>query len=176
MDTSDLIIEYSEGDFADAYRGLLPQGEYWQDTENAELTNTINGIAKDFKKTHDDIELSLLTEFEEQGFSWKVRDYQSLLGTMGSNGLVYDDVKRPNLILIDLFSYDNDAAISAFENVRLPHTEFHWLYPLEAETKFEQATALTIKPELSSLLEVEAKTQILCRTAITWQLEIGDTE
>lgn len=80
MDTSDLIIEYSGGDFADAYRGLLPQGEYWQDTENAELTNTINGIAKDFKKTHDDIELSLLTEFEEQGFGWKIRDYQSYLG------------------------------------------------------------------------------------------------
>ena len=176
MDTSDLIIEYSESDFADAYRGLLPQGEYWQDIENAELTNTINGIAKDFKKTHDDIELSLLTEFEEQGFGWKIRDYQSLLGTMGSNGLVYDDVKRPNLILIDLLSYDNRTAISAFEKVRLPHTAFHWMYPLEAKTQFEQATALTIKPELSSQLEIDAEAQILCRTAITWQLEIGDPE
>ncbi|CAM3078809.1 Phage tail protein [Vibrio neptunius] len=176
MDTSDLILEYSEGDFADAYRGLLPKGEYWQDTENAELANTINGIAKDFKQTHDDIELSLLTRFEEQGFGWKIRDYQSLLGTMGSEGLVYDDVNRPNLILIDLPNLDNRAAINAFENVRLPHTEFHWLYQLEAEAQFEPVAVSAMKPLLSTQLEIEAETQILCRTALTWQLEIGDTE
>lgn len=133
MDTSDLIIEYSEGDFADAYRGLLPQGEYWQDTENAELTNTINGIAKDFKKTHDDIELSLLTEFEEQGFGWKVQDYQKLLNTTAGkqSGLVFDDVKTPNLIygsLYDSFRHYSVQAWQAFEKYRLPHTEIAWIY------------------------------------------------
>jgi hypothetical protein len=133
MDTSDLIIEYSEGDFADAYRGLLPQGEYWQDTENAELTNTINGIAKDFKKTHDDIELSLLTEFEEKGFGWKVSDYQTLLNnTVGQQcGRVFDDVKEPNLIygsLYDVFRHHSARAWQAFEKFRLPHTEIAWIY------------------------------------------------
>ncbi|MBU2898041.1 hypothetical protein [Vibrio hepatarius] len=133
MDTSDLIIEYSEGDFADAYRGLLPQGEYWQDTENAELTNTINGIAKDFKKTHDDIELSLLTEFEEQGFGWKLSDYQGLLNTTAGkqSGLVFDDVRDPNLIycsLYDSFRHHSIEAWQAFEKHRLPHTEIAWIY------------------------------------------------
>ncbi|CAK1707053.1 hypothetical protein [Vibrio crassostreae] len=176
MDTSDLIIEYSTGDFEGAYRGLLPKGEYWQDTENVELANTIQGIAKDFKQTHDEIELSLLTEFEEQQFGWKISDYQRLLMTMGSNGVVYDEVVTPNLIKINLYSYCNGAAFKALEEKRLPHTEFHWIYPLDAEVKFEQATALTMKPALSSQLEIDAKAQILCRTAMTWQLEIGDTE
>ncbi|CAK2903459.1 conserved hypothetical protein [Vibrio crassostreae] len=176
MDTSDLIINYSAGDFEGAYRGLLPKGEYWQDTENLELTNTIQGIAKDFKQTHDEIELSLLTEFEEQQFGWKISDYQRLLMTMGSNGVVYDEVATPNLIKINLYSYDNDAAFKALEDKRLPHTEFHWSYPLEAKTQFEQATAFTIKPEFSSQLELEAEAPFLCCIAITWQLEIGDTE
>ncbi|MFS1908077.1 hypothetical protein BCU30_018210 [Vibrio lentus] len=175
MDTSDLIIEYSAGDYEGAYRGLLPKGEYWQDTENVELANTIQGIAKDFKQTHDEIELSLLTEFEEQQFGWKISDYQRLLMTMGSNGVVYDEVASPNLIKIDLYSYNNDAAFKALEEKRLPHTEFHWIYPLDTETKFEQVTALTIKPEFSSQLEIETEAPFLCCTAITWQLEIGDT-
>ncbi|WP_261881504.1 hypothetical protein [Vibrio coralliirubri] len=175
MDTTDLIIEYNAGDFEGAYRGLLPKGEYWQDTENVELANTIQGIAKDFKQTHDEIELSLLTEFEEQQFGWKISDYQRLLMTMGSNGVVYDEVASPNLIKIELYSYSNDAAFKALEEKRLPHTEFHWIYPLDAETKFEQVTALTIKPEFSSQLELETEAPFLCRTAITWQLEIGDT-
>ncbi|WP_295898971.1 hypothetical protein [uncultured Vibrio sp.] len=174
MDTADLIIQFSAGDFADATRSLLTKGEYWQDIENEDLANVINGMAKDFKQTHDDIELSLLTELVEQQFGWKIRDYQSLLTTMGSNGVVYDDISNPNLIKIDLFSYDNDAAFKALEAKRLPHTEFHWLYPFDAQTKFEQATALTIKPEFSSQLELEVEAQFLCITAITWQLEIGD--
>ncbi|PTO70139.1 hypothetical protein [Vibrio splendidus] len=175
MDTSDLIIEYSAGDFEGAYRGLLPKGEYWQDTENLELACTIKGIAKDFKQTHDEIELSLLTEFEEQQFGWKVSDYQRLLMMMGSNGEVYDEFANPNLIKINLYSYNNDAAFKALEEKRLPHTEFHWIYPLDAKTKFEEVTTLTIKPEFSSQLELETEAPFLCCTAITWQLEIGDT-
>ncbi|WP_076589686.1 hypothetical protein [Vibrio ostreicida] len=133
MDTSDLIIEYSEGDFADAYRELLPKGEYWQDTENAELANTINGIAKDFKKTHDDIELSLLTEFEEKGFGWKISDYQGLLNTVASpqSGRVFDEVTTPNLIYASLYDSFRQFSLKtwqAFEKYRLPHTEIAWIY------------------------------------------------
>ncbi len=175
MDTADLIINYSAGDFENAYRGLLPKGEYWQDTENVELANTIQGIAKDFKQTHDDIELSLLTEFEDQQFGWKISDYQRLLMTMGSKGVVFDEVANPNLIKINLYSYNNDAAFKALEEKRLPHTEFHWIYPFDAKTRFELATALTLKPEFNSQLELEAEAPFLCCTAITWQLEIGDT-
>lgn len=133
MDTSDLIIRYSEGDFAHAYRGLLPQGEYWQETENPELTNTIRGIAKDFKQTHDDIELSLLTNFEQQGFGWKISDYQHLLNTTAGHqsGLVFDDVSTPNLIygsIHDAFRHFSVQAWLAFEQKRLPHTEIAWIY------------------------------------------------
>ncbi|MFA0155414.1 hypothetical protein [Vibrio sp. 10N.261.46.A3] len=176
MDTADLIVEYSEGDFADAYRRLLPKGQYWQDTENVELTNTINGIAKDFKQTHDDIELSLLSSTKESLFGWKLRDYQSLLDEVGAHGLVYDDVSSPNLIKIDLFSYENDAAFKALEDKRLPHTEFHWIYPLNAEFKLEPVTALIMRPKFSSQLELEVEAPALCCVAMTWQLEIGDTE
>ncbi|WP_418114382.1 hypothetical protein RJD40_18865 [Vibrio scophthalmi] len=174
MDTSDLIIDYSAGDFADATRSLLPKGEYWQEAENEELTNTIIGMAIDFKATHDDIELSLLTEFREQSFGWKLRDYQTLLNEIGSVGTVYDEVKNPNLIKVDLFSYDNDKAYAAFEEKRLPHTEFAWLYPLDASSEFHHNTALTITPELSSQLELNASAPLICSTAISWQLEIGD--
>ncbi|MFA0057928.1 hypothetical protein AB4407_07770 [Vibrio sp. 10N.261.46.E11] len=174
MDTADLIINYSAGDFENAYRGLLPKGEYWQDTENVELANTIKGMAKDFKQTHDDIELSLLTEFEEQQFGWKISDYQRLLMTMGSKGVVFDEVANPNLIKINLFSYNNDAAFKALEEKRLPHTEFHWIYPLVGRVAVNQNTAMTFTPEFSQELSINANAQYLCTTAITWLLEIGD--
>ncbi|BDU38737.1 hypothetical protein [Vibrio nigripulchritudo] len=133
MDTSGVIIEYSEGDFEDAFRALLPKGEYWQDTENQELNNTILGIAKELKLTHDEIELSLLTEFEAQQFGWKVSDYQRLLNTtVGTgSGVVSDDVKSPNLItasLNDSFRHMCEMAWTSFENKRLPHTEIAWIY------------------------------------------------
>ncbi|MEZ8115176.1 hypothetical protein ACED44_09570 [Vibrio splendidus] len=133
MDTSDLIVEYSAGDFADATRSLLPKGEYWQDIENEALKNVIDGIAKDFKNTHDDIELSLLTEFEEQQFGWKISDYQRLLNTTAGkeSGVVFDEVSAPNLITSSLFdSFRNFCLESweAFEEYRLPHTEITWIY------------------------------------------------
>ncbi len=133
MDTSDLIIQYSAGDFADAIRGLLPEGEYWQDLENEELTNVINGMAQDFKQTHDDIELSLLTEFEEQLFGWKISDYQGLLNSTAGDqsGLVFDDVSNPNLIygsLFGSFRHHSIEAWKAFEKYRLPHSEIAWIY------------------------------------------------
>lgn len=176
MDTSSVIVSYSEQDFTDATRSLLPKGQYWQDTENTELNNVIEALGSDFKATHDDIELSLLTEFEEEIFGWKLRDYQGLLVATGSSGTVYDDIEYPNLIKIDLFSYDNDRSFEAFEEKRLPHTEFHWIYPFDAETEFTQSTAFTIKPEFNTQLELEAETPFICRTAIAWQLELGDSE
>lgn len=176
MDTSDLIIDYSAGDFSDATRSLLPKGEYWQETENVELANVIEALGIDFKQTHDDIELSLLTEFRDSLFGWKLSDYQSLLNDMRSVGTVYDDVQNPNLIKIDLSSYENDAAFAAFEEKRLPHTEFHWLYPLEAQANIVETTAFIMKPEFSSELAVSGTAEVYCSTAISWQLELGDTE
>jgi len=129
VDTADLIINYSAGDFENAYRGLLPKGEYWQDTENVELANTIKGMAKDFKQTHDDIELSLLTEFEEQQFGWKISDYQGLLIRSDGNGVVFDDVAEPNLIYVSLNTNTRcEKAWFEFERMRLPHIEIEWIY------------------------------------------------
>ncbi|ODS09761.1 hypothetical protein [Vibrio scophthalmi] len=174
MDTTELIVEYSAGDFAQSIRQLLPKGKYWQESENRELTNLIDGIATDFKQTHDDIELSLLGQKDEELFGWKLVNYQRLLNEIGSIGTVYDDINNPNLIKIDLFSYDNDKAYAAFEEKRLPHTEFAWVYPLDANTEFHQNTALTLAPVMSSELELIARAQLICSTAISWQLEIGD--
>ncbi|WP_375751587.1 hypothetical protein [Vibrio sp. HN007] len=174
MDTSDLIPDYTQRDFEDATRALLPKGQYWQGPDNQELTSLIEGMAIDFKKTHDEVQLALLTEFSDSLFGWKIRDYQTLLNESGSTGTVYDDVNSPNLIKIDLFSYDNDRVFAEFEKKRLPHTEFAWNYPFDANTEFNQSTALAITPELSSELELTGNTQFTCSTAIAWQLEIGE--
>ena len=198
MDTSKLTIEYKEEDFAHAYRELLPKGEYWQDKNNTELTNTINGIAKDFKKTHDDIELSLLGQFKQQEFGWKISDYQSLLNSMNSKGTVKDEKNRPNLILIELDSYDNERAIQAFEQVRLPHTELNWLYDIDAYSELNSNTGLTLlphlvseikleselnavysdgitfSPQLKSEIKIQATAQLLCHTAMAWYLNLGE--
>ncbi|EKO3430212.1 hypothetical protein NTH35_001753 [Vibrio fluvialis] len=176
MDTSSVIIDYSAEDFAQAIRALLPKGQYWQEADNPELTSLIEAMATDFKATHDDIELSLLTDFKEALFGWKISDYQALLTESGGVGRVYDDKATPNLIKIDLYSYDNNAAFAAFEEKRLPHTEFHWLYPLEAQASIVETTALTMKPEFSLQLAISGTAETFCSTAISWQLELGETE
>ncbi|MCG6357669.1 hypothetical protein K6U58_03555 [Vibrio fluvialis] len=176
MDTSSVIIDYSAEDFAQAIRALLPKGQYWQEADNPELTSLIEAMATDFKATHDDIELSLLTDFKEALFGWKISDYQALLTESGGVGRVYDDKATPNLIKIDLYSYDNNAAFAAFEEKRLPHTEFHWLYPLEAQASIVETTALIMKPEFRSELAISGTAAIFCSTAISWQLELGETE
>ncbi|MEL7290430.1 MAG: hypothetical protein AAGJ78_04740 [Pseudomonadota bacterium] len=133
MDTSELIIDYTESDFAEAIRDLLPKGEYWQDVENKTLTNMIDGMAQDFKTTHDEVELSLLTDFEGDLFGWKISDYQAFLifvaGT--SSGVVSDDITTPNLIYVSLDETarsNSQQAWQAFENKRLPHTKINWNY------------------------------------------------
>ncbi len=133
MDTSSLVVDYSEADFAEAFRGLLPKGEYWQDPENIELTNVIDALAADFKVTHDDVSLSLLTDFEDDLFGWKISDYQGLLyAVAGQNsGDVYDQRSTPNLIYVSLGDqYRNlsQQAWTEFEKKRLPHTEITWIY------------------------------------------------
>ena len=138
MDTSDLIINYSEGDFADAIRALLPKGEYWQEADNQALKNTIEGMAIDFKATHDDIELSLLTEFRDHLFGWKVSDYQALLYTVAgkNSGLVFDNRAAPNLIYVSLNQtsrLSSKQAWEEFEKKRLPHTEITWIYNAKAD-------------------------------------------
>ncbi|WED23503.1 hypothetical protein L3Q72_19885 [Vibrio sp. JC009] len=133
MDTADLIIDYTEADFADAIRALLPEGEYWQEAENQELTNLIDGMAIDFKTTHDEIELSLLTDFDDKLFGWKLSDYQALLFRVAgdNSGQVFDSPETPNLIYVSLTESARNNSKQAwieFEKRRLPHTEITWIY------------------------------------------------
>ncbi|NAW58754.1 MULTISPECIES: hypothetical protein [unclassified Vibrio] len=133
MDTTELVPKYSSGDFTQAFRALLPKGEYWQDTESPELQNTIEAMAIDFKATHDDIELSLLTKFDEALFGWKLSDYQNLLDrtTGEGGGRVFDDIKTPNLIYASVDDNHRAVCVKAwkvFEEQRLPHTEITWTY------------------------------------------------
>ncbi len=104
MDTSSVIIDYSEADFADSLRALLPKGQYWQEAENVELTNVIEALAIDFKTTHDDVQLSLLTDFKQALFGWKISDYQALLYEMAGNnsGVVSDASATTNLIYVSV--------------------------------------------------------------------------
>lgn len=142
MDTSELIIDYTESDFSGAIRSLLPKGQYWQEADNLELTQLIQAMAIDFKATHDDIELSLLTELKESLFGWKISDYQALLFDVSGteSGTVYDDVATPNLIYVSLNSSARKTAgeaWKAFEEKRLPHTDIKWLY-INETTLFQQ--------------------------------------
>ncbi|WED29883.1 hypothetical protein L3V77_20980 [Vibrio sp. DW001] len=150
MDTTDVIIDYSAADFADAIRLLLPRGDYWQEADNQALTNTIEGMAIDFKATHDDIELSLLTNFEARLFGWKISDYQALLFSKAGkeSGQVYDSAHTPNLIYVSLKDgARNNArqAWTAFEQKRLPHTEITWIYNSEMAHYHQIANARHIR-------------------------------
>ena len=142
MDTSDLIVDHSAADFSGAIRALLPQGEYWQDADNTELTSLILGMATEFKTTNDEVQLSLLTDFSGKLFGWKLSDYQALLITSGGQGRVSDDIAEPNLIFVSLA--DNvrcDKAWFEFEKVRLPHTEIEWIYNTTIDVQTQIANA-----------------------------------
>ncbi|PJC85309.1 hypothetical protein CSW98_15900 [Vibrio sp. HA2012] len=150
MDTSSVIVEYSAGDFADALRLLLPKGEYWQEVDNQELTNLIIGMAIDFKQTHDEIQLSLLTDFSDSLFGWKLRDYQNLLNetVSKSGGVVFDDIAVPNMIFIEMYDAFRSSCKKAweeFEKKRLPHTEFAWIFNSRLNYHHQLATCRHIR-------------------------------
>lgn len=128
MDASELIIEYSADDFANAIRLLLPRGNYWQDVTSVELSNLIYGMAMDFKITHDEVQLALLTDFNKPLFGWKLSDYRRLMAEFSIEGAVTDSVSVPNLITVSLDPAQSyKAMFAAFEKERLPHTKFHWV-------------------------------------------------
>lgn len=128
MDTSDLITEYTATDFSLALRQLLPQGHYWQDVDNIELSALIAGIGADFKMTHDEIQLALLTELDSNLFGWRLADYQKLMAKYGIVGKVNDSSSTPNIISIHLDpSQSYKKMMAGFDVVRLPHTQFHWI-------------------------------------------------
>ncbi|MEC4728167.1 hypothetical protein HWQ46_21760 [Shewanella sp. D64] len=128
MDTSDLIIDRNDDDFANAVRQLLPKGQYWQDSTNTELNNLIAGMGADFKVTHDEVQLALLAEVDNELFGWRLADYQHLMTETGARGNVVDDPAFPNLITVNVdASWPYDKVMPAFIEVRLPHTDFHWI-------------------------------------------------
>lgn len=150
MDTSSVIIDYSEADFADSLRALLPKGEYWQEAENVELTNVIEALAIDFKTTHDDVQLSLLTDFKQALFGWKISDYQALLYEVAGNnsGVVSDASATPNLIYVSLgdeYRGSSKKAWTEFEKKRLPHTEITWTYQSRLDVHHQLANCRHIR-------------------------------
>lgn len=148
MDTAELTVEYTEDDFANAIRAFLPNGEYWQEADNQELTNVIIGMAADFKLTNDEIQLSLLTDFSAKLFGWKLSDYQALLvGIAGDDsGTVFDDEDKPNFIYVSLSpDVRSEEAWFEFEKVRLPHTSIEWLYNATINVQTQIANARHIR-------------------------------
>ncbi|KPU82619.1 hypothetical protein JI57_03930 [Psychromonas sp. PRT-SC03] len=142
MDASDLIIDYTVNDFANATRQLLPRGAYWDEAENQALTNLILGMAIDFKTTSDEIQLALLSDFNDKLFGWKLSDYQSLLESLGTAGLVFDDKGTPNLIFVSLKADKRcEKAWFEFEDKRLPHTQIQWIYnsDINVQTQVDSA-------------------------------------
>lgn len=146
MDTSDLITEYSEQDFALAVRQLLPAGQYWQDVDNLELSNLIAGMGAEFKIVHDEVQLALLDELKGQLFGWRISDYQALLIECDALGAVYDNLASPNLIFVSLAPNErSEKAWLEFEKVRLPHTSIEWLYNATINVQTQIANARHIR-------------------------------
>lgn len=146
MDTSDLITEYSEQDFALAVRQLLPTGQYWQDVDNLELSNLIAGMGAEFKIVHDEVQLALLDELKGQLFGWRISDYQALLIECDALGVVYDNLASPNLIFVSLAPNErSEKAWLEFEKIRLPHTSIEWLYSATINVQTQIANARHIR-------------------------------
>ncbi|MDD9158518.1 hypothetical protein PVK64_20365 [Aliivibrio sp. S4TY2] len=146
MDYSDLIIEYHNEDFARAVRQLLPKGQYWQDSDNAELSNLIAGMGAEFKMTHDEIQFTLLTQVDSEPFGWRLSDYQALLLQSDVDGVVYDDIRQPNLILVSLASNQRSKkAWHDVEQVRLPHTAIQWIYNASTTLQVQLGNARYIR-------------------------------
>lgn len=146
MDTTGLIIEYNNEDFTHAVRQLLPKGKYWQDSANVDLSNLIAGMGADFKVTHDEVQLALLTEFKGNLFGWRLSDYQALLIQDGAKGTVYDDINQPNLIFVSLEpNLRSEKAWHDFEKVRLPHTRIQWVYNASTTVHMQLGNARYIR-------------------------------
>jgi hypothetical protein len=110
-------------------RQLLPKGQYWQDPTNAELNNLIAGMGIDFRVTHDEVQLALLTELDNELFGWRLADYQNLMEECGVNGKVTDTPAIPNLISVNVdATSEYDGIVFAFNQERLPHTQFQWFF------------------------------------------------
>ena len=146
MDSSELIIHYTASDFAQALRALLPKGKYWQDPENVDLRQLIEGMGEDFKITHDEIQLSFLNDMNDGLFGWRISDYQTLLDTY-SAGRVYDNISTPNLISVELSIREQSAydAWLNFERKRLPHTDINWILNTRSQLIANFATFRYIK-------------------------------
>lgn len=146
MDTSDLIIEHSDEDFALAVRQLLPAGQYWQDADNAELVNLIAGMGAEFKIVHDEVQLALLDDLKGRLFGWRISDYQALLIECDAIGKVHDSVAAPNLIFVTLAPNErSEKAWVEFEKIRLPHTSIEWLYNATINVQTQIANARHIR-------------------------------
>ncbi|MBE8578676.1 hypothetical protein [Vibrio sp. OPT18] len=136
MDIADFLTSYSEEGFTQALRQLLPKGAYWQEAENIELERLLQGMAADFKATHDDLHLGILIAEPEPLFGWKLSDYRRLMKEHDITGEVFDDKERPNLILVALdASQPYQKMLKAFEEIRLPHTSLFWLFDVTESMK-----------------------------------------
>ena len=141
MDISTLLVDYLATDFAGAIRKLLPNGEYWQQNENAELNALINAIGEEFKTVHDECQLNLLTEIREEVFGWRISDYQELL-YLYTKGKVFDEITTPNLIYVQLEkNLRSEKALYNFEEKRLPHTAILWLYTSATDLHIQASNA-----------------------------------
>ncbi len=140
------VTQYSEADFLQVLRSLLPKGKYWQAMDNQELTQVLEALAAEFKRVHDDVQLALLTENKNELFGWKLSDYHRLLVELGVDGEVTDRIETPNIIYVSLGANErSEQALDEVEAVRLPHTLIYWSFCTQAELIANVATARHVR-------------------------------
>jgi len=123
-------MELTKEDFASAFLKLLPPGEYWNlDRENEQLKQLVNAIGEELKAVHDETELNLSFEINNQYLGWKLSDFQQILDNNSINGQVTDKVTNPNVIYLTLYqTVDVLTVFDLVEAHRLPHTQIAWTF------------------------------------------------
>lgn len=120
------VENYTEADFVEAVKLLLPPGDYWCQS-NDQIDGLVSVIGKELYQTYLDNMLLFLNQDNRSENNWRVSDYQSLLDLYQKGAIASDSILTPAVIDIKLSSVNYILEmLSAVEQMRLPHTAINW--------------------------------------------------
>lgn len=120
------VENYTEADFVEAVKLLLPLGDYWGQS-NDQIDGLVSVIGKELYQAYLDNMLLFLNQDNRSENNWRVSDYQSLLDLYQKGAIASDSILTPAVIDIKLSSVNYILEmLSAVEQMRLPHTAINW--------------------------------------------------
>lgn len=125
------VENYTESDFVEAVKLLLPPGDYWGQS-NDQIDGLVSVIGKELYQSYLDNMLLFLNQDNRSENNWRIADYQALLDLYQKGAVASDDAQMPSVIDIKLSSVSSILSmLTAVEQMRLPHTVINWKLPLE---------------------------------------------